>query len=156
MREFKESLFKILSEIYNPEIKENTQYPKYIDEQQTFDFYKDDKYIGSIICDYFARDNKRGDAWMDGSRTAFINSQGKTQNPVAYVNCNFLPPAKDGANLTHNDVVTLFHEFGHALHHILSQVSIPRSQEQMVLSGMQLSFQASLWKISAGLKKDWS
>ncbi|AIT09284.1 peptidase M3 [Candidatus Francisella endociliophora] len=125
LEKVQQGLFKILSEIYNLEIRENTEYPKYIDEQQTFDFYKDDRYVGSIICDFFARDNKRGGAWMDGSRTAFINSQGKAQKPVAYVNCNFLPPAKDGANLTHNDVVTLFHEFGHALHHILSQVSIP-------------------------------
>ena len=120
-----EGLFKILKHIYALEIKENTQYTKYIAEQQTFDFYKNDVYIGSIICDFFARDDKRGGAWMDGSRTAFINSSGSKQNPVAYVNCNFLPTSKDGANLTHNDVITLFHEFGHALHHILSQVTIP-------------------------------
>lgn len=120
-----EGLFKILKHIYALEIKENTQYAKYITEQQTFDFYKNDVYIGSIICDFFARDNKRGGAWMDGSRTAFINSSGSKQNPVAYVNCNFMPTSKDGTNLTHNDVVTLFHEFGHALHHILSQVTIP-------------------------------
>ncbi|MFV9967532.1 MAG: M3 family metallopeptidase [Francisella endosymbiont of Hyalomma asiaticum] len=120
-----EGLFKILKHIYSLEIKENTQYTKYIAEQQTFDFYKNYVYIGSIICDFFARDNKRGGAWMDGSRTAFINSSGSKQNPVAYVNCNFLPKSKDGANLTHNDVITLFHEFGHALHHILSQVTIP-------------------------------
>ncbi|QIV94974.1 M3 family metallopeptidase [Allofrancisella frigidaquae] len=118
-------LFKILNSIYGLEIKENTSYKKYIPEQQTFDFFKNEKYIGSIICDLFARDNKRGGAWMDGSRTAFIKPDGKTQNPVAYVTCNFLPPSKQGANLTHNDVVTLFHEFGHALHHILSKVSIP-------------------------------
>ena len=62
---------------------------------------------------------------MDGSRTAFVKSDSSKQSPVAYVTCNFLSPAKDGANLTHNDVVTLFHEFGHALHHILSTVSVP-------------------------------
>ncbi|APC92097.1 MULTISPECIES: M3 family metallopeptidase [Francisella] len=120
-----EGLFKILNHIYALEIKENTDYTKYIAEQQTFGFYKNDVYIGSIICDFFARDNKRSGAWMDGSRTAFVTSKGSKQKPVAYVNCNFLPPSKDGANLTHNDVVTLFHEFGHALHHILSQVTIP-------------------------------
>lgn len=117
-------LFKILGEIYGLEIKENTDYPKYIEQQQTFDFYKNKNYIGSIICDLFARDNKRGGAWMDGSRTAYTKSNGENQKPVAYVNCNFLAPTKAGANLTHNDVVTLFHEFGHALHHILSKVSI--------------------------------
>ena len=118
-------LFEILNRIYGLEIKQNTTYKKYISEQQTIEFYKDNKYIGTIICDYFARDNKRGGAWMDGSRTAFVKSDSSKQSPVAYVTCNFLSPAKDGANLTHNDVVTLFHEFGHALHHILSKVSIP-------------------------------
>lgn len=119
-----EGLFKILNKIYNLEITENTNYTKYVAEQQTFDFFKDGEYIGSIICDFFARDNKRGGAWMDGSRTAFIKLDGLVQKPVAYVNCNFLPPSKNGANLTHSDVVTLFHEFGHALHHILSRVTI--------------------------------
>ncbi|WP_150466688.1 M3 family metallopeptidase [Francisella sp. SYW-9] len=125
LEKVQQGLFTILNKIYGLKIRENTEYAKYIDEQQTFDFYKNDEYIGSIICDLFARDNKRGGAWMDGSRTAFINSANQEQKPVAYVNCNFLAPSKDGANLTHNDVVTLFHEFGHALHHILSQVSIP-------------------------------
>ncbi|API86251.1 M3 family metallopeptidase [Francisella uliginis] len=125
LEKVQQGLFTILNKIYGLEIRENTEYAKYIDEQQTFDFYKNNEYIGSIICDLFARDNKRGGAWMDGSRTAFIDSANQKQKPVAYVNCNFLAPSKDGANLTHNDVVTLFHEFGHALHHILSQVSIP-------------------------------
>jgi oligopeptidase A len=118
-------LFEILNKIYGLEVKENTSYEKYIPEQQTFEFYKNDEYIGTIICDYFARDNKRGGAWMDGSRTAYLKSDNTKQSPVAYVTCNFLSPSKDGANLTHNDVVTLFHEFGHALHHILSKVSVP-------------------------------
>ncbi|QIW09540.1 M3 family metallopeptidase [Francisella sp. LA112445] len=125
LEKVQQGLFTILNRIYGLEIRENTEYAKYIDEQQTFDFYKNNEYIGSIICDLFARDNKRGGAWMDGSRTAFVNSANQKQKPVAYVNCNFLAPSKDGANLTHNDVITLFHEFGHALHHILSQVSIP-------------------------------
>ena len=125
LEKVQDGLFKILKQIYNLDVKENTQYTKYVPEQQTFDFFRKNQYVGSIICDFFARDNKRGGAWMDGSRTAFITSSGLKQNPVAYVNCNFLPPSKNGANLTHNDVVTLFHEFGHALHHILSQVTIP-------------------------------
>ncbi|MGQ4001476.1 M3 family metallopeptidase [Francisellaceae bacterium CB299] len=118
-------LFEILNKIYGLEVKENTSYVKYIAEQQSFEFYKDNAYVGTIICDYFARDNKRGGAWMDGSRTAYLKSDNTKQSPVAYVTCNFLSPSKDGANLTHNDVVTLFHEFGHALHHILSKVSVP-------------------------------
>lgn len=125
LEKVQQGLFDILNKIYNLEVKENTHYKKYIPEQRTLEFYSKGRYVGTIICDYFARDNKRGGAWMDGSRTAFIKSDNTQQMPVAYVNCNFMPPSKDGANLTHNDVVTLFHEFGHALHHILSKVSIP-------------------------------
>lgn len=125
LEKVQQGLFDILNKIYGLEVRENSSYKKYIEEQRTLDFYSNNNYVGTIICDYFARDNKRGGAWMDGSRTAFIKSDGSQQMPVAYVNCNFMPPSKDGANLTHNDVVTLFHEFGHALHHILSKVSIP-------------------------------
>ena len=82
-------LFQILTNIYGLEIKENTTSSKYIPEQQTYDFYRDGDFIGSIICDLFARDNKRGGAWMDGSRTSFTKSDGEIQYPVAYVNCNF-------------------------------------------------------------------
>ena len=125
LEKVQKGLFEILHTIYGLEVKENVEYKKYIPEQQTFEFYKSNKYIGTIICDYFARDNKRGGAWMDSSRTAYLKSDNTKQFPVAYVTCNFLPPSKDGTNLTHNDVVTLFHEFGHALHHILSSVSVP-------------------------------
>ena len=125
LEKVQQGLFNILGKIYGLEVRENTDYKKYLAEQRTLEFYRSGEYVGTIICDYFARDNKRGGAWMDGSRTAFIKSDGSQQMPVAYVNCNFMPPSKDGANLTHNDVVTLFHEFGHALHHILSKVSIP-------------------------------
>ena len=118
-------LFTILNKIYGLEITENTTEPKYNEEVRIFEFSKNGELVGSIICDYFARDHKRGGAWMDGSRTAFVDINGKKQIPVAYVNGNFRPPAEHGANLTHNAVVTLFHEFGHALHHILSQVTVP-------------------------------
>ena len=119
-----DGLFTVLNNIYGLDVKENVTEPKYVTEEQVFDFYKDGQLVGSIICDLFARDNKRGGAWMDGSRTAFVENDGQKQIPVAYVNGNFMPPAEDGANLTHNDVVTLFHEFGHALHHILSTVTV--------------------------------
>ncbi|MFC4892516.1 M3 family metallopeptidase [Pseudofrancisella aestuarii] len=118
-------LFIILNNIYGLDIKEDLKEPKYTPEEKIFNFSKNGELIGSIICDFFARDSKRGGAWMDGSRTSYIKSCSSRQKPVAYVNCNFMPPSDDGSNITHSDAVTLFHEFGHALHHILSVVGVP-------------------------------
>jgi oligopeptidase A len=77
---------------------------------------------GHIYVDLYARTGKRGGAWMDSFRSRRVTSDG-IQSPVAFVTCNFSPPiGDDPALLTHNEVTTLFHEFGHALHHILTQV----------------------------------
>jgi len=81
--------------------------------------------IGGFFTDLFARPRKRGGAWMD---ECLIRShlRGISQAPVAYLVCNFNPPVdEDPSLLTHNDVVTLFHEFGHALHHLLTEVDYP-------------------------------
>jgi len=80
---------------------------------------------GGFYMDLFARRNKRGGAWMDDCivRNALIQP---TQHPVAHLVCNFTPPGKDRPSLlTHDEVVTLFHEFGHTLHHLLTGVDIP-------------------------------
>jgi oligopeptidase A len=81
--------------------------------------------VGSFYADLFARPNKRGGAWMDVCLSrASLN--GHRQNPVAYLVCNFNPPVGDSPSLlTHSDVVTLFHEFGHALHHLLTEIDYP-------------------------------
>ena len=81
--------------------------------------------VGSFYADFFARPNKRGGAWMDVCMSrAKLN--GDRQLPVAYLVCNFNPPVGDSPSLlTHADVVTLFHEFGHALHHLLTEVDYP-------------------------------
>lgn len=81
--------------------------------------------VGSFYLDPYARPDKRSGAWMDecvGRREV----AGKSAQPVAYLVCNVLPPAVDQpALLTHDDVVTLFHEFGHGLHHMLTRVRYP-------------------------------
>jgi len=79
--------------------------------------------IGLFYLDPYARDDKRGGAWMDeclGRR----RTSGGTQTPVAYLTCNFAPPIRESqpALLTHEEVLTLFHEFGHGLHHLLTRV----------------------------------
>jgi oligopeptidase A len=86
---------------------------------------RDGTLVGSFYTDFFARPNKRGGAWMDGcvSRAAL---DGHRQTPAAYLVCNFNPPAGDAPSLlTHAEAVTLFHEFGHALHHLLTEVDYP-------------------------------
>jgi oligopeptidase A len=85
----------------------------------------DGRLIGSFYTDLFARQNKRGGAWMD-SCVSRSRENGTTQPPVAYLVCNFNPPMGDTPSLlTHNEVVTLFHEFGHGLHHLLTEVDYP-------------------------------
>jgi len=81
--------------------------------------------VGSFYLDPYARPNKRSGAWMDDCVGRKVNGSGVT-NPVAYLVCNFLPPnGAQPALLTHDDVVTLFHEFGHGLHHMLTRVGYP-------------------------------
>jgi oligopeptidase A len=81
--------------------------------------------IGGFFADLFTRPNKRGGAWMDECLVR-CELEGLSQRPVAYLVCNFNPPSNsDPALLTHDDVVTLFHEFGHALHHLLTEVDYP-------------------------------
>ena len=90
--------------------------------------------IGQFYLDLYARSGKRGGAWMDDARGR-RNRGDHLQTPVAYLTCNFTAPAiVDGvqrpALLTHDDVITLFHEFGHGLHHMLTQV------EELSVSGI--------------------
>jgi oligopeptidase A len=81
--------------------------------------------LGSFYLDAYARPNKRSGAWMDECVGRKRLSSGSAM-PVAYLVCNFLPPGDSRpALLTHDDVVTLFHEFGHGLHHLLTRVDYP-------------------------------
>ena len=83
--------------------------------------------VAYFYLDPYARPGKRGGAWMDDARGRRVLSNGEIQVPVAYLVCNFAPPVKvDGVlrqpTITHDDVITLFHESGHGLHHLLTQV----------------------------------
>jgi len=77
---------------------------------------------GSFYLDLYAREHKRGGAWMDECIVR-RKDKDKLQHPVAYLTCNFTPPVEDKPSLlTHDEVITLFHEFGHGLHHMLTLV----------------------------------
>jgi len=78
--------------------------------------------VGQFYLDLYARKNKRGGAWMDDAITR-RRKQASIQTPVAYLTCNFSPPVGGRPALfTHDEVITLFHEFGHGLHHLLTKV----------------------------------
>ncbi|WP_153100757.1 M3 family metallopeptidase [Paraburkholderia hayleyella] len=89
-------------------------------------FFRVERQDGALIAqfylDLYAREGKRGGAWMDDARTRRRHAQG-VQTPVAYLTCNFSAPVGGKpACFTHDEVITLFHEFGHGLHHMLTQV----------------------------------
>ena len=79
--------------------------------------------VGQFYIDLYARETKRGGAWMDDARGR-RRKAGELQTPIAYLNCNFSRPLADGkpALFTHDEVLTLFHEAGHGLHHLLTQI----------------------------------
>jgi oligopeptidase A len=81
--------------------------------------------FAGVYLDLYARQGKRGGAWMDVCRTRWRHAGG-VELPVAFLTCNFAAPGADQPSLlTHDDVVTLFHEFGHGLHHLLTEVDVP-------------------------------
>lgn len=85
---------------------------------------KNGKTIAKFYLDIFAREDKRGGAWMADCRVRRTLANGEQQLPVAFLTCNFTPPTDDAPSLlTHNEVTTLFHEFGHGLHHMLTEIN---------------------------------
>lgn len=117
-------LFKLVRTIFGLEIEEVTGFHKWHDSVRMFKVSDNNNIVrGYFYTDLYARVGKRGGAWMAEciSRIKFANNL--LQLPIAYLNCNFAAPtATTPGLLTHDDVVTLFHEFGHTLHHILTQV----------------------------------
>lgn len=96
----------------------------YHDDAKLFSIKKDGQLIAQFYLDLYARAKKRGGAWMDECRVRRTKANGEAQVPVAYLVCNFTPPVGDQpALLNHNELTTLFHEFGHGIHHMLTQVN---------------------------------
>ncbi len=119
-------LFEIASRLYGINISSNSNMETWHEDVQAFDI-KDvsGEVIAQFYIDIFARENKRGGAWMDECKVRRRDSKGKLQIPVAYLVCNFTPPVGGKPSLlTHNEVTTMFHEFGHGLHHMLTKIDI--------------------------------
>ncbi|MGD8119007.1 oligopeptidase A [Vibrio sp. TRT 29B02] len=117
-------LFEVLNRVFGMTVKEREGVDTWHESVRFFDIFDaDDQLRGSFYLDLYAREHKRGGAWMDECRVRRINEQGELQTPVAYLTCNFNCPVGDKPALfTHDEVVTLFHEFGHGIHHMLTQV----------------------------------
>ena len=117
-------LFEVVQRIFGITAKERHDVEIWDPDVRFFDLYAANGELkGSFYLDLYAREHKRGGAWMDDciGRMRFAN--GHLQKPVAYLTCNFNRPVGDKPALfTHNEVTTLFHEFGHGLHHMLTEI----------------------------------
>ncbi|AVS81616.1 oligopeptidase A [Paracidovorax avenae] len=117
-------LFKIVETLFDVAIRRDTA-PVWNPAVEFYRIERGTELVGQFYLDQPARTGKRGGAWMDGVRTRWLRPDtGRLQMPVAHLVCNFAAGV-DGKPplLTHDDVITLFHEFGHGLHHMLTQVN---------------------------------
>ncbi|EJU9971364.1 oligopeptidase A [Vibrio alginolyticus] len=117
-------LFEVLNRVFGMIVKEREGVDTWHESVRFFDIFDAEGTLrGSFYLDLYAREHKRGGAWMDDCRGRRVTLSGELQTPVAYLTCNFNRPVGDKPALfTHDEVVTLFHEFGHGIHHMLTQV----------------------------------
>ena len=117
-------LFEIVHKLYGINIKPATEIETWHPDAKAYQIFdKNNVAIATFYFDLYARNNKRGGAWMDDCRARHIDAEGQLQLPAAYLTCNFTKPQENQPALfTHEEVLTLFHEFGHGLHHMLTKI----------------------------------
>jgi len=116
-----QGLFQIVQRLYGVDIVER-EAPVWHPDVRYYELEDQGQVLAGFYFDLYARSGKRGGAWMSGFRSRMQSAQG-LQKPICYMVCNFTPPVgKQPALLTHDEVNTLFHEFGHGLHHMLTEV----------------------------------
>ncbi|WP_075182521.1 oligopeptidase A [Pantoea sp. 1.19] len=117
-------LFEVVKRIYGITAKERKDVDVWHPDVRFFDLFDEQgERRGSFYLDLYAREHKRGGAWMDDCVGKLRKADGSLQKPVAYLTCNFNGPVKGKPALfTHDEVITLFHEFGHGLHHMLTDI----------------------------------
>ena len=121
-----DGLFAITERVFGVTLKRRDDVDVWHPDVRYYDLVDADGavFAGAYV-DLYARSGKRGGAWMDVCVSRFRHD-GRTQLPVAFLTCNFGPPtATTPSLLTHDDVLTLFHEFGHGLHHLLTEIDYP-------------------------------
>lgn len=119
-------IFAMANRLYGLTFEEMPDAPKYHPDVKVYDV-KDEKgeHLAVFMTDYFTRPSKRQGAWMEELKTSWVNPDGTVERPIIYNVGNFAPPTADApALLTIDDVQTMFHEFGHGLHGMLSRVRL--------------------------------
>jgi oligopeptidase A len=118
-----DGMFTIAGRLFELEVEEQLSFDSWHEDVRLFALKRNGEPFAYCYLDPFARSGKRGGAWMDDCRVRRRLSDSRLQLPVAYLVCNFTPPLPgQPALLTHDEVTTLFHEFGHGLHHMLTQM----------------------------------
>ena len=119
-------MFAVVGKLFGIQFRQRDDVDLWHEDARFYELVDDDGSVrAAFYLDMYARTGKRGGAWMDDARIRRRRPDGSLQTPVAYLTCNFAPPAggKPGL-LTHDEVVTLFHEFGHGLHHMLTEQDV--------------------------------
>ncbi len=118
-------LFRVAEKLFDVQIEAHPEVEIWHADAQAYCISRHGEPIAWFYLDLYARQGKRGGAWMADCRVRWRDLRSRLQLPVAFLTCNFTPPV-DGkpALLTHDEVTTLFHEFGHGLHHMLTQVEV--------------------------------
>ena len=118
-----DGMFTIAGRLFDLQVEEQREFDSWHADTRLFALKRDGETFAYCYLDPFARSGKRGGAWMDDCRVRRRLSETELQLPVAYLVCNFTPPLPgQPALLTHDEVTTLFHEFGHGLHHMLTRM----------------------------------
>ena len=119
-------LFELMKRIFGLRIEEQFGIDTWHKDVRFFQIYDEQgEERGAFYLDLYARENKRGGAWMDDCINQKRFADGSLQKPVAYLTCNFNKPiGNKPALFTHDEVTTLFHEFGHGIHHMLTQIEV--------------------------------
>ncbi len=117
-------MFLLIEKLYGMRVEEISAVDVWHSDARFFAIYDSTNQLrGQFYLDLFAREHKRDGAWMDDCQARWRAPDGQTQIPIAFLTCNLTPPTADKpALLTHDEVFTIFHEFGHGLHHMLTQI----------------------------------
>ncbi|MGB4205896.1 MAG: M3 family metallopeptidase [Bacteroidales bacterium] len=120
-------VFMVVNKLYGLQFKERTDIPKYHPDAQVFEVLEaDNSHVGILYMDFYPRESKNSGAWMSSYRDQYIDRNGNYISPVITLVCNFSPPTSTMPSLlTYDEMTTFFHEFGHALHGLLSNVTYP-------------------------------
>lgn len=120
-----DGMFAIAAKLFDVRFEPVLDFDSYDSQVTLYRVLRGERHIAAFYLDPYARDGKRDGAWMGDCRVRHCFADGRLQLPVAFLTCNFTPPHEQTPSLlTHNEVTTLFHEFGHGLHHMLTEIDV--------------------------------